>query len=165
LLIPRKADPSYKATTALILAPTRELCDQLLKSVVHCTAFCAKDVQAVKLTDKTDNVQRSILSSLPDIVICTPAKAWQNIESSFLRPDQLSYLVLDEADLLLGYGHTEDLSRIAKSLPKGVQNILTSATFTPDVDNLKGLFCRNPIVLDIEEPDGDDEGVAQYVVK
>jgi len=129
------------------------------------SAFCAKDVQAVNLTNKADAVQRSLLSSSPDIVISTPAKAWHAIEASFLALDKLSHLVLDEADLLLSYGYNDDLGNIARSVPKGTQKMLMSATLTPDTDILKGIFCRNPVLLDLEEPDGEGEGAAHFYVK
>lgn len=118
------------------------------------------------MSDKlSDAVQRSLLSAFPDIVISTPAKAWQNIESGALVVDKLTHLVLDEADLVLSYGYDEDLQNVARILPKGVQKILMSATLTAEVDNLKGLFCRDPALLDLEENDGEGEGVSQYVVK
>ena len=129
------------------------------------SAFCAKDVQAVNLTDKADAVQRSLLSSFPDIVISTPARAWHAIEASFLSLDNLSHLVLDEADLLLSYGYSDDLGNIARSLPKSAQKILMSATLTPDVDTLKGMFCRNPALLDLEEREAEGEGATHYYVK
>ena len=110
-------------------------------------------------------MQRSLLSNSPDIVISTPAKAWHVIETSYLSLEKLTHLVLDEADLLLSYGYNDDLSNIAQSLPKGAQKILMSATLTPDVDTLKGLFCRNPVLLDLEEPEAEGEGASHYVVK
>jgi ATP-dependent RNA helicase DDX56/DBP9 len=77
----------------------------------------------------------------------------------------LAHLVLDEADLVLSYGYDEDLQSIASAMPKGVQTTLMSATLTTEVDTLKGLFCRNPTLLDLEEPEAEGEGVDQYVVK
>jgi ATP-dependent RNA helicase DDX56/DBP9 len=50
-------------------------------------------------------------------------------------------------------------------MPKGVQTMLMSATLTTEVDTLKGLFCRNPVVLELEEAEDEGEGVSQYVVK
>ena len=79
--------------------------------------------------------------------------------------DKLTHLVLDEADLVLSYGYDEDLQNVARILPKGVQKILMSATLTTEVDELKGLFCRNPTVLNLEEKEAEGEGVSQYVVK
>lgn len=138
----------------------------MLRNVEQFSAFCAKDIQAVKLTDQvSEAVQRSILSSAPDIVISTPARAWQNISNGSLSVDKLTHLVLDEADLVLSYGYDEDLQNVARSVPKGLQTILMSATLTTDVETVKGLFCRDPTVLDLAEPDAEGEGVSQFYVK
>lgn len=153
-------------TAALILVPTRELADQVHKVIESLASFCAKDIQAIKLTDKvSDAVQRSLLSNSPDIVVSTPARAWTNITSSALSLEKLTHLVLDEADLVLSYGYEEDLQNVAKKLPKSVQTILMSATLTTEVNTLKGIFSRNPAVLNLEEKDEKGEGVSQYVVK
>jgi ATP-dependent RNA helicase DDX56/DBP9 len=50
-------------------------------------------------------------------------------------------------------------------MPKGVQTILMSATLTSEVESLKGIFCRNPVVLKLEEAEKEGEGVSQFVVK
>jgi ATP-dependent RNA helicase DDX56/DBP9 len=160
-----QAQPS-QSTAALILVPTRELADQVFKAAEQFSAFCAKDVQTVKLTDKlSEAVQRSMLSNAPDIVISTPARAWQNVNSGALSLESLSCLVLDEADLLLSYGYDQDLENLARSVPKGVQTIMMSATLSPEVDTLKGILHRNPALLDVAEPDSEGEGVTHYVVK
>lgn len=153
------------STSSLILVPTRELADQVHKVIESLTAFC-KTIQAVKLTDKlSSTVQRSLLSTNPDIVIATPAGAWENVSSGALSLDKVAHVVLDEADLVLSYGYEEDLQNVARSLPKGVQTVLMSATLTPEVDTVKGLFCRNPALLNLEEPQGEGEGITQYAVK
>ncbi|KAI3401258.1 hypothetical protein diail_11964 [Diaporthe ilicicola] len=165
-VLKRKQTDPMAFTAALILVPTRELADQVLRNVEQFSAFCAKDVQAVKLTEQvSEAVQRSILSSAPDIVISTPARAWQNISNGSLFVDKLTHLVLDEADLVLSYGYDEDLQNVARSVPKGLQTILMSATLTTDVETVKGLLCRDPTTLDLEEPDAKGEGVSQFYVK
>ncbi|KAL7920680.1 DEAD domain-containing protein [Trichoderma austrokoningii] len=169
-ILKRKSLDSTAATTALILVPTRELADQVFKSIEALSAFCAKDVRAVKLTDKlTDAVQRSLLATSPDIVISTPARAWHNVNgnSAALALDKLAYLVLDEADLLLSYGYSEDLESLSWSIPKGIQTTMMSATLTAEVDSLKKIFYREqqPELLDLEEPDAEGEGVTQLVTK
>jgi ATP-dependent RNA helicase DDX56/DBP9 len=128
--------------------------------------FCAKDIRAVNLTQKvSDAVQRSLLADSPDIVITTPARAYANLNSSALTLENLTHLVIDEADLVLSYGYDDDLQNVAKVMPKGVQTILMSATLTSDVETLKGLFCRNPTVLKLEETEDDGVGISQFVVK
>lgn len=151
--------------SAIILVPTRELADQVTKVIELFAAFC-KNIQAVKLSDKlSDAVQKTLLSNKPDIVVATPARALQAIKSSFLSLDGLTHLVLDESDLLSSYGYDEDLQSVAAALPKGVQTMLVSATLTDDVKTVKGIFCRNPVVLDLVEPDAEGTGVEQFYVK
>lgn len=146
--------------------PTRELAEQVYKVVETLSAFCAKDVRAVNLTQRvSDAVQRSLLSDFPDIVIATPARAVANLDTSTVSLEHLSHLVIDEADLILSYGYDNDLQNVARLVPKGVQTMLMSATLTTEVDALKGLFCRNPVLLELEEAEDEGEGVSQYVVK
>ncbi|POS78869.1 ATP-dependent RNA helicase DBP9 [Diaporthe helianthi] len=165
-VLKRKLSDPTAFTAALILVPTRELADQVLRNVEQFSSFSAKDIQAVKLTEQvSEAVQRSILSSAPDIVISTPARAWQNISNGSLPVDKLTHLVLDEADLVLSYGYDEDLQNVARSVPNGLQTILMSATLTTDVETVKGLFCRDPTILDLQEPDAEGEGVSQFYVK
>lgn len=171
MLISGQTD-SAAATTALILVPTRELADQVFKAVEQLSALCAKDVRAVKLTDKlTDAVQRSLLATAPDVVISTPARAWHNVNGNAgaLALDKLACLVLDEADLLLSYGYSDDLASLAWAMPRGIQTVMMSATLTTEVDALKKIFYRDtpPTLLDLEEeePDAEGEGVTQLVTR
>ena len=153
-------------TSVLVLVPTRELAEQVHKAVESLSAFCAKEVRATNLAQKvSDAVQRSLLADSPDIVIATPGRASLNFNNSALSLNHLSHLVIDEADLVLSYGYEEDLQRLAKALPKGIQTFLMSATLTDEVDSLKGRFSRNPVVLRLEEGEDDGSGVSQYVVR
>lgn len=63
--------------------------------------------------------------------------------------DALESLVIDEADLILSYGHDEDVRQIFSGgfLPKVFQSFLMSATMTEDVEALKGLALRSPVSL------------------
>ncbi|KAF7944592.1 uncharacterized protein EAE97_005225 [Botrytis byssoidea] len=165
-ILKRKELSPTQCTTALILVPTRELADQVYKTVESFTTFCAKDIRAVNLTQRvSDAVQRSLLADSPDIVIATPARASLNANTSALSLANLTHMVIDEADLVLSYGYDGDLQNVAKIMPKGVQTVLMSATLTSEVETLKGLFCRNPEVLKLEEAEDEGEGVSQFVVK
>ncbi|TDZ30825.1 ATP-dependent RNA helicase DBP9 [Colletotrichum spinosum] len=164
-VLKRKSTDSSPATTALILVPTRELADQVLKAIEQFSAYCAKEIHAVKLVDKiSDAVQRSLLSNFPDIVVSTPTTAWRNILNDALSLENLSSLTLDEADLILSYGYNEDLENIARRLPKGVQLVMMSATLSTDVTSLQGIFSRKPTVLDLEDEETEDDSLSQFVV-
>jgi len=165
-ILKRKATDSTSFTTALILVPTRELADQVAKAIEQFASFCAKDISTAKLTDKVSSkVQRALLSVSPDIVISTPATAWQNVNSSALSIDKLTHLILDEADLVLSYGYSEDLENLSRSVPKGVQVMMMSATLSDEVDTLKGIFRRDPTLLDLKEKEAEGEGITQFVAK
>ncbi|KAK3303451.1 P-loop containing nucleoside triphosphate hydrolase protein [Chaetomium strumarium] len=166
-ILKRKSTDSAPFTAGLILVPTRELADQVFKAIEQFSAFCTKDIHAAKLTENvSDAVQRSLLANTPDIVVSTPARAWHSVNSSALSLSKLQYLVLDEADLVLSYGYDEDMENISRSLPKGVQTIMMSATLSAELDTLKGIFCRNPTLLDLKEEFGaEDEKLTQFYVK
>ena len=166
LLILLQTSPHNKSISALILVPTRELAQQVSKVIATFSAFCSKDVRTVNLTQKVpDAVQRTLLAESPDIVVATPARAAQNLQNLALSVDKLAHLVIDEADLVLSYGYEDDLQTIADTVPKGVQTFLMSATLTTEVNALKGLFCRDPVILDFQESASDSGCVSQYVVQ
>lgn len=138
----------------------------MTKVIAAFTTFCAKEIRAFNLTQKVpDAVQRSLLADSPDIIVSTPARVSQNLNSSALSLAHLTHLVIDEADLVLSYGYEEDLQNIQKALSKGVQATLTSATLTTEVETLKGLFCQDPVSLELDEVGEDKGGLTQYVVK
>ncbi|KAK4166796.1 ATP-dependent RNA helicase dbp-9 [Cladorrhinum sp. PSN259] len=166
-ILKRKITHPTPFTAGLILVPTRELADQVYKAIEEFSAFCAKDIQSAKLTDNvSDAVLRSLLANVPDIVISTPARAWKSVESFALSLSKLQFLVLDEADLVLSYGYDEDMENLSRSMPKGVQTTMMSATLSSELDTLNGIFCRNPTLLDLNEEFGaEDEKLTQFYVK
>lgn len=80
-------------------------------------------------------------------MIATPSRALAFLQSKALSLSALDSLVIDEADLILSYGHDEDVRGIFNGgyLPKVYQSFLMSATMTEDVEMLKGLALRNPV--------------------
>lgn len=105
----------------------------------------------------------ALLADKPDIVISTPSRALGLLQSKVchsptvhgmclisiqtLNLSSLESLVIDEADLILSYGHDEDVRQIFSGayLPKVYQSFLMSATMTDDVEALKGLALRSPV--------------------
>ena len=87
------------------------------------------------------------MSEQPDIIVATPARALNALQNKSIFLACLETLVIDEADLVLSYGHDEDIRAIMDGgfLPKVYQSFLMSATMTKDVEELKGLVLRNPV--------------------
>lgn len=149
-----------------MLVPTRELAEQVHKAFMSFSSFCAKEVRSVNITQRvSDDVCRSMLADVPDAVIATPGRACQSLNSAVLSLEGLTHLVIDEADLVLSYGYEDDLNSIYKALPRGVQTFLMSATFTAETETLKGIFCRDPAILKLDDSEDEGVGVTQYVVK
>jgi len=164
----RATAKSTPSTSAIILVPTKELASQVTKSISTLAAYCSKDIRTVNLTPQiSEPAQRALLATSPDIVISTPSRISQHLNSSTLVATDLAHLVIDEADLVLSYGYEEDFQNIVALLPKGVQTFLASATLSTEVDTLKGLFCRDPVVLDLQQEEKETavNNVSQYVVK
>lgn len=172
-IIGRKASSANKkATTALILVPTKELAVQVCTAIKDVTVFCGGDVRCENITRKEDTaVTRARLSdSIPDIVVATPTRANQWINMEVLKTEDLKFLVIDEADLVLSYGHEEDLQSLAQTLPvKSLQKIMMSATLRTEVDTLTQLFFGEdnaPEVLDMGAEEKDEKKtLAQYTVR
>lgn len=157
-------------TRALILVPTRELSEQVSASLRELVAYCEKEVTISNVASGTTShlqryalcpycssyllrwiAVRTLLSDKPDIVISTPSRALALLQSKTLSLTAVESLVIDEADLILSYGHDEDVREIFSGghLPKVYQSFLMSATMTEDVEMLKGLTLRNPVSLPI----------------
>ncbi|KAF8967708.1 P-loop containing nucleoside triphosphate hydrolase protein [Flammula alnicola] len=141
-------DENRQVTRALILVPTRELSEQVSTSLKGLLAYCDKEVTTSNVASGQHRICNGItlLSDKPDIIIATPSRALSLLQSKVLSLLSLESLVIDEADLILSYGHDEDVRQIFSGgyLPKVYQSFLMSATMTEDVELLKGLALRNP---------------------
>lgn len=155
-----------RATTVLVLAPTDELSSQITKAFSQFSEFCGKAVRALNLTQKiTDAALASKLNETPDVIVSTPGKVAKMLVMATLALSSIRKLVIDEADLVLSYGHGTDVETIRKALPSGVQTILVSATLTSRVDQLRDTFCKDPVVVDVDMPEEKSENLRQFVVK
>ncbi|TGZ85323.1 ATP-dependent RNA helicase DBP9 [Ascodesmis nigricans] len=154
---------------ALVLVPTKELADQVLRMAEKLKKYCDKAVKVVNIAQNvSEMVQRTLLADNPHVVVATPSRALLHTK---LNPTSLTTgitrLVIDEADLLLSYGYEDDLQSLTKSLPRGLQTFLMSATLTPEVETLKTLFCRSPAILRLEEDETAEQknNLTQFIVK
>ena len=110
-------------------------------------------------------MQRHMLAEVPDLVVSTPSRVVNNINNSTMSLENLTHLVIDEADQILSFGYDEEMTTLSKALPRGVQKFLMSATLDSEVETLKKLFCPNPVVLEFKEKEEQEAPVSQFVVK
>lgn len=165
-----KAAPSAvaQAVRALVLVPSKELGQQVVRSLRQLAAFCVRDVRVADLCAQTDlAAQRPVLMEKPDVVVGTPGRVLAHLSARSLSLRQsLELLVLDEADLLLSFGFGEDIKSLLCHLPKIYQAMLMSATFSPDVEALKELVLHNPVTVRPPEPQlPSSSQLRQFVVR
>ncbi|KAI0083853.1 DEAD-domain-containing protein [Irpex rosettiformis] len=157
---------SSEGTRALILVPTRELSEQVSAHLRGLLTYCDKEVTYANVCGgASHHLQRAALADKPDIIIATPSRALALLQSTTLSLSSLDTLVIDEADLILSYGHDQDTRQIFSGgyLPKVFQSFLMSATMTEDVEALKGLALRSPVILKLEEDEAAN--LTQYSVR
>ena len=133
------------ATYVLVLVPTRELAVQvhsMLKKLGQLT-----DVRIALVVGGLSMQQQAIsLRSRPDIVVATPNRMIDHLKNTqSVDLDDMSTLVLDEADRLLELGFAEQVKEVISHCPGRRQTLLFSATMTEEVQELIGLSLRNPV--------------------
>ncbi|KAJ9657418.1 ATP-dependent DNA/RNA helicase [Neophaeococcomyces mojaviensis] len=166
ILLSTSSGSKNKSTSVLVLVPTRELSDQVTRVFASLGEFCGKDVRALNLTQKvSEAVLAAKLNEVPNVIVSTPGKVGKLLENSSLSFDTIQKLVIDEADLVLSYGYEEDIEKISKALPKGVQTFLISATLTPEVDLLRQTFAQDYVTVNIEDEEEKGQDMRQYIVK
>ena len=156
-------DESINATQGIIIAPTRDLAQQI-NSVILSIGKCLKISTAVCIggTNISDNI--SSLEKNPHFIIGTPGRIMDMIERNVLDTSSLKILTLDEADELLSKGFKEQIRNIVRHLPTNIHINLFSATFPQDVVDLSKSFMNNPVVFNVKKEQLTLEGIKQFYV-
>jgi ATP-dependent RNA helicase DDX56/DBP9 len=148
------SEPSCIGIKSIVLAPTKELCKQIEKCIMDLIYYCKDSVTCCSLSDDNHVVQQHRLRSKPNIVISTPARIVHHLKTNAMDLSGVDMLVIDEADLILSFGYSEDIQFITTKLPKIVQGLLMSATLSPELDKFKKIVLNNPAILKLEETKG-----------
>ncbi|KAI9638214.1 putative ATP-dependent RNA helicase [Dioszegia hungarica] len=146
------ATKEYQATRVVIVVPTRELSMQVATFLGELTVYCEEAIKVVNVAAGAANLQRILLNENPDIIISTPSRLLSLLLSKSIDLSLLAFLAIDEADLLLSYGHKDDMETIlATHVPRlGVQGCLVSATLSEDVEGIKA-WLKQPAILTLSE--------------
>jgi ATP-dependent RNA helicase RhlE len=131
---------------ALVLTPTRELAAQVAESVVAYGRYL--DLRSdVVFGGVSPNPQINRLRHGTDVLVATPGRLMDLHQQRALRLDQVEILVLDEADRMLDMGFIRDIRRIISLMPAKRQNLLFSATFSPEIRRLAQGLLHQPVQL------------------
>ena len=154
------ASPARHPVRALVLAPTRELADQVANNV----KTYAKHTQlrsTVVFGGIDMKPQTLVLKGGVEVLIAAPGRLLDHIEAKNCVLNQVEYVVLDEADRMLDIGFLPDLQRILAYLPKQRQTLLFSATFSPELKRLAQSYLQDPITVEVARPNATASTVEQ----
>ncbi|HEY9461201.1 MAG TPA: DEAD/DEAH box helicase, partial [Paralcaligenes sp.] len=159
-LASHSASPARHPVRVLILAPTRELADQVYDNVVQ---YCKPTpLRATVVFGGVDiGPQRDALRHGCEILVATPGRLLDHIEQKNVNLSHVSILVLDEADRMLDMGFLPDLDRIVRLLPPGRQGLLFSATFSNEIRKLGRTYLKNPAEIDVAARNATADNVTQ----
>lgn len=148
---------------ALILAPTRELAQQIHADCRELVKFSS--LSLLCMTGGADfDKQENALNKRPlDILIGTPGRILDWVKRGKLFLDRVEVLVLDEADRMLDMGFIPDVKKIINKMPPNThrQSLLFSATFNTDVMNLAYRWLFNPVFIEIATQEKTNKDICQ----
>ncbi len=161
-LIEDRLRPEPRAVRALILAPTRELANQIGDNFrAYVKRMHLKIVTVVG--GASINVQTRNLERGADVLIATPGRLLDLIERKAVRIDSARYLVLDEADQMLDLGFIHALRKIAAMVGRPRQTLLFSATMPREIEQLSRAFLSDPVRVETAPAGKPAERVTQFV--
>ncbi|MDJ0713188.1 MAG: DEAD/DEAH box helicase [Prochloraceae cyanobacterium] len=157
-----KIDRQNKAVQALILTPTRELAMQVAEAVKD---FTAKQRLYILTVCGGQSIERQIRSLQRGIhiVVGTPGRVIDLLERKELKLDNLSSVVLDEADEMLSMGFIDDVKKILKKTPSNRQIACFSATMPREIRDLIDQFLNSPVTVSVSQPKAAPAKIDQHV--
>ncbi|MDD3837006.1 MAG: DEAD/DEAH box helicase [Phenylobacterium sp.] len=148
---------------SLVLAPTRELADQVAASFERYSKgqklSWALLIGGVSFGDQEAKLDRGV-----DVLIATPGRLLDHFERGKLLLTGVQILVVDEADRMLDMGFIPDIERIFKLTPAKKQTLFFSATMPPEITRLTKQFLNDPLRIEVARPATTAETIAQHLV-
>jgi ATP-dependent RNA helicase RhlE len=152
-----------KTCRVLVLSPTRELSSQILDSFNtygrHLDLSATLAIGGVPMGKQV----RALMNGV-DVLVATPGRLLDLVNSNALRLNRVEVLVLDEADRMLDMGFIHDIRRIVAKMPAQRQTLLFSATMPQAIAELAGQMLRNPAKVAVTPVASTAERVSQRVV-
>lgn len=152
-----------KQVQAIILAPTRELANQIYGVVKafsrHMTSF---QCQLLIGGTSTEDDITALKNDTPQVIVGCPGRVHDMLRRKQINPQYIKLLVLDEADEMLSSGFKEQVYYIFQCLRNDIQVALFSATLPPDLMSLTNKFMRDPVRILVKSEQLTLEGIKQF---
>lgn len=149
-------------TRVLIIAPTRELVQQIHENVRGYAKYTNLRTGVI-IGGVSDKGQIAKLNSGVDILVATPGRLLDLVEKGHGNFHQIEALVLDEADRMLDMGFIPDIRTIVKKLPKSKQTLLFSATLNSQIESLTKEFLNSPTLIEVERRASPADTIEQII--
>ena len=148
----RKVEFPRDANNCIIMAPTRELAQQI-DQAMQGFSYYLNGVSSIAIYGGNDGnryeQEHKGLTLGADVVIATPGRLISHITMGNADFSKASFFILDEADRMLDMGFSEDIIKISKQLPKTCQTIMFSATMPDKIEELAKTLLKKPVVVKI----------------
>merc|ERR1739848_172043 len=159
----QQIDTKLAQCQALVLAPTRELAQQIQKVVIALGDYMGAQCHAcIGGTSVREDMRK--LDDGQHIVVGTPGRVFDMISRKILRPNYIKQFVLDEADEMLSRGFKDQIYDVFRHLNQETQVILLSATMPDEVLEVTSRFMRDPIRILVKKEELTLEGIRQFYI-
>merc|ERR1712172_396620 len=163
IAILEKIDTGLRECQALILAPTRELAQQIQKVVMSLGDYMGAQCHAcIGGTSVKEDMRK--LDHGQHIVVGTPGRVFDMISRKVLRTNDIKQLVLDEADEMLSRGFKDLIYDVFRHLNQEIQVILLSVTMPQEVLEVTTRFMRDPVRILVKKEELTLEGIRQFYI-
>ena len=154
--------PEKKTVRGLVLAPTRELANQIAVQLRALTEDSPLKVGVV-VGGQSINAQIKRLERGTDLLVATPGRLLDLLDRKAVLLDACTFLVLDEADQMLDLGFIHALRKIAALLPSERQTMLFSATMPKQMNELAQSYLNRPIRIEVSPPGKAADKITQEI--
>jgi superfamily II DNA/RNA helicase len=163
-ILENRIKPQPKACRVLVLSPTRELSGQILDSFNaygrHMRLTSALAIGGVPMGRQV----RSIMPGV-EVLVATPGRLLDLVQSNGLKLGQVEFLVLDEADRMLDMGFINDIRKVVAKLPVKRQTLFFSATMPKDIAELAEAMLRDPARVAVTPVASTVERITQRIIQ
>jgi len=163
-ILEHRIKPQPKACRVLVLSPTRELSGQILESFNaygrHIRLTSALVIGGVPMGRQVRSIMQGV-----EVLVATPGRLLDLVQSNGLKLGQVEFLVLDEADRMLDMGFINDIRKIVAKLPVKRQTLLFSATMPKDIAELAQQMLRNPARVAVTPVASTVERITQRIIQ
>jgi translation initiation factor 4A len=151
-------------TQALVLAPTRELAQQIIKVVMALGDYMDVTTHAcIGGTNVRQEIQK-LQMDRPQVIVGTPGRVYDMINRKAIDASTINMFILDEADEMLSRGFKDQIYDIFRELSGNIQVVLLSATMPEEVLDVTKRFMRDPITILVKKEELTLEGIRQFYV-